>query len=183
MCRFSSGNWLLCTKFVQSAVAGKGTTQVCTSKKECTKLDLTAAQYFWLVDHNGWSRWFATSSSHIYVVYLYKRISVCPSVRYPIGWNSVQYPIGWKTQGNGYHSVSGKITQCDGYHSVSGKITQCDGYHSVSGKITQCDGYHSVSGLFVRKTGSLSAMGITLGWVVRTFGERKSHSGYRYHSV
>jgi hypothetical protein len=34
---------------------------------------------------------------------------------------SVRYPIGWKTQGNGYHSVSGKITQCDGYHSVSGK--------------------------------------------------------------
>ncbi len=50
---------------------------------------------------------------------------------------SVRYPIGWKTQGNGYHSVSGKITQCDGYHSVSG--------------------------LFVRKTGSLSAMGKLLG--------------------
>jgi hypothetical protein len=24
----------------------KGTTQMCTSKKECNKLDLTAAQYF-----------------------------------------------------------------------------------------------------------------------------------------
>jgi hypothetical protein len=24
----------------------KGATQLCTSKKECTKLDLTAAQYF-----------------------------------------------------------------------------------------------------------------------------------------
>jgi hypothetical protein len=24
----------------------KGTTQLCTSKKECNKLDLTAAQYF-----------------------------------------------------------------------------------------------------------------------------------------
>jgi hypothetical protein len=35
------------TKFVHFAVAGKGTTtQVCTSKKECNKLDLTVAQYF-----------------------------------------------------------------------------------------------------------------------------------------
>jgi hypothetical protein len=32
-------------------------------KKKCNKLDLTAAQYFWLVDHNDWSRWFAISSS------------------------------------------------------------------------------------------------------------------------
>jgi len=29
----------------------KGTTQLCTSKKECKKLDLTAAQYFWFVNH------------------------------------------------------------------------------------------------------------------------------------
>jgi hypothetical protein len=30
----------------------KGTAiQLCTSKKECNKLHLTAAQYFWLVDH------------------------------------------------------------------------------------------------------------------------------------
>jgi hypothetical protein len=43
----------------------KGATQLCTSKKECNKLDLTAAQYFWLVDHNDWSRWFAISSPHI----------------------------------------------------------------------------------------------------------------------
>jgi hypothetical protein len=41
----------------------KGATQLCTSKKECDKLDLTAAQYFWLVDHDDWSRWFAISSS------------------------------------------------------------------------------------------------------------------------
>jgi hypothetical protein len=46
----------------------KGTTQLCTSKKECNKLNLTAAQYFWLVDHNHWSSWFAISSSHIYAV-------------------------------------------------------------------------------------------------------------------
>jgi hypothetical protein len=46
----------------------KGTTQLCTSKKECNKLNLTAAQYFWLVDHNDWSRWFAISISHIYAV-------------------------------------------------------------------------------------------------------------------
>jgi len=74
---------------------------------------------------------------------LYIKESVCVRL-------SVRYPIGWKTQGIGYHSVSGKITQCDGYHSMSGKITQCDGYHSVSG-------------LFVRKTGSLIVMGKLLG--------------------
>ncbi len=45
-----------------------GATQLCTSKKECNELDLTAAEYFWLVDHNDWSRWFAISSSHIYAV-------------------------------------------------------------------------------------------------------------------
>jgi hypothetical protein len=39
-----------------------------TSKKECNKLDLTTAQYFWLVDHNDWSRWFAISSPHVYAV-------------------------------------------------------------------------------------------------------------------
>jgi hypothetical protein len=37
---------------------------LCTSKQECNKLDLTAARYFWLVDHNDWSKWFAISSSH-----------------------------------------------------------------------------------------------------------------------
>jgi len=45
MCCFSSGNWFFYTKFVHLAVAGKrlvkGTTQLCTSKKECNKLDLT----------------------------------------------------------------------------------------------------------------------------------------------
>jgi hypothetical protein len=39
-----------------------GATQLCTSQKECNKLHLTTAQYFWLVDHNDWSRWFAISS-------------------------------------------------------------------------------------------------------------------------
>jgi len=46
----------------------KVTTQLCTSKKECNKLNLTAAQYFWLVDYNDWSRWFAISSPHVYAV-------------------------------------------------------------------------------------------------------------------
>ncbi len=49
-------------------LAVKGSTQVCTSKKEYNKLDLTAAQYFLLVDPNDWSRWFAISSSHVYAV-------------------------------------------------------------------------------------------------------------------
>jgi hypothetical protein len=40
-----------------------------TSQKECNKLNLTAAHYFWLVDHNDRSRWFAISSSHVYGVY------------------------------------------------------------------------------------------------------------------
>jgi hypothetical protein len=46
----------------------RGPTQLCTSKKECNKLDLTAAQYFLLVDDNDWSRWFAINSSHMYGV-------------------------------------------------------------------------------------------------------------------
>jgi hypothetical protein len=46
----------------------KGTTPLCTSKKECSKLDLTSAHYFLLVDHNDWSSWFAISSSHVYAV-------------------------------------------------------------------------------------------------------------------
>jgi len=46
----------------------KGATHLGTSKKECNKLDLTAAQYFWLVDHNDWSRWFAISSPHVYAI-------------------------------------------------------------------------------------------------------------------
>ncbi len=35
---------------------------------ECNKLDLTAAQCFWLVHQNDSSRWFAVSSSHVYAV-------------------------------------------------------------------------------------------------------------------
>jgi hypothetical protein len=46
MCRFSSGNWFFCTKFVQLAVAVEGKLLLCTSKKECNKLDLTPGQYF-----------------------------------------------------------------------------------------------------------------------------------------
>jgi hypothetical protein len=46
----------------------KGATQLCTFKTECDKLDLTAAQYFWLVDHNNWSTWFAINSSHVYTL-------------------------------------------------------------------------------------------------------------------
>jgi hypothetical protein len=46
----------------------KGATQLCTSKKECNKLDLIATQYFLLANHNEWSRWFAISSSHVCAV-------------------------------------------------------------------------------------------------------------------
>ncbi len=61
---FNSGNCFFGTTFVQLAVAVKR----CTSKKECNKLDLTAPQFFWLVDHNDWSRWFAIGSSYVYAV-------------------------------------------------------------------------------------------------------------------
>jgi len=59
MCRFSSGNWFLSPNLRSFPWLVKGATQLCTSKKECNKLDLTADQYFWLLDHNDWSRWFA----------------------------------------------------------------------------------------------------------------------------
>jgi hypothetical protein len=69
MCRFSSRNWFFCTKFVLACPwVVNDATQLCTSKNECNKLDLTAAQYFWLVDHNDWSRLLAISSPHLYAV-------------------------------------------------------------------------------------------------------------------
>jgi hypothetical protein len=68
MCRFSSGNWFFCTKIVQLPMAGNGRNTFVRLKKRVYKLDLIVAQYFWLVDHNDWSRWFAISSCHIYVV-------------------------------------------------------------------------------------------------------------------
>jgi len=52
----------------------KGATQLFNVQNECNKftvekeskksnkLHMTATQYFWLVDHNDWSRWFAISS-------------------------------------------------------------------------------------------------------------------------
>jgi hypothetical protein len=46
MCRFSSGNWFFCTKFMQLAVAGTRRNTAVHLKKECNKLDLTTAQYF-----------------------------------------------------------------------------------------------------------------------------------------
>jgi hypothetical protein len=61
MCRFSSRNGFSAPNACNLPWLVKGTTQVCTSKKECNKLD----QYFWLVDHNDWSRWFPISSPHI----------------------------------------------------------------------------------------------------------------------
>jgi hypothetical protein len=53
---------------MQLVVAGKRHNVDVHLQKECNKLDLTAAQYFWLVDHNDWSMWFAICSPHIYVV-------------------------------------------------------------------------------------------------------------------
>jgi hypothetical protein len=66
ICWFSSGNWVSCSLLWLV----KGTTQLCTSKKECTTMDLTAAHYFWLLDHNDYCRWFALSRSHVYELQL-----------------------------------------------------------------------------------------------------------------
>jgi hypothetical protein len=32
------------------------------TREECNKYDVTAAPYYWLANHNDWSRWFAISS-------------------------------------------------------------------------------------------------------------------------
>ncbi len=53
---------------MQLAVAGKRRNAVVHLQKRVINLDLTAAQYFSLVDHNDWSRWCAISSSHVYIV-------------------------------------------------------------------------------------------------------------------
>ncbi len=37
-------------------------------REECNKYDLPAAPWFWLANHNDWSKWFATSSSHLFAV-------------------------------------------------------------------------------------------------------------------
>ncbi len=49
-------------------MAGERHNTVVHPVKECNKLDLTAAQYFSLVNHNDWFRWFAISSPHVYAV-------------------------------------------------------------------------------------------------------------------
>jgi hypothetical protein len=68
MCRFSSANWFFCTNSCSLPWLVKGETQLCTSKIECNKLDLTAAQYFSLVDPNDSSMWFAISSPQVHTV-------------------------------------------------------------------------------------------------------------------
>jgi hypothetical protein len=62
ICWFSLGNWFFTPNLCSLLGLVKGTTQLCTSTTKLNKLDLTAAQYFLLVDHNDWSRWFAISS-------------------------------------------------------------------------------------------------------------------------
>jgi hypothetical protein len=58
-----------CTNFVHLSLGGKSrNTIVHLQKNEGNKSDLTAAQYFWLVDHNDWARWFAISSSCVYAI-------------------------------------------------------------------------------------------------------------------
>ncbi len=57
------GFWLSRITHVAVARLVKGSVALCTSKKECNKYDLTAAQCFWSAHHNDWSRWFVISSS------------------------------------------------------------------------------------------------------------------------
>jgi hypothetical protein len=45
MCEFCSGNWFLALNSCSLPWLVKGATQLCTSKKECNKLDVTVAQY------------------------------------------------------------------------------------------------------------------------------------------
>jgi hypothetical protein len=45
----------------------KAAALLCCNKK-CNKYDLTATQCFSLAHHNEWSRWFAISSPHLFVV-------------------------------------------------------------------------------------------------------------------
>jgi hypothetical protein len=68
MCRFSSGNWVFLHQIREDCRGWWKAQRSRAPPIKCNKLDLIAAQYFWLVDHNDWSRWFAISSSHIYAV-------------------------------------------------------------------------------------------------------------------
>ncbi len=54
---FGSGKWSWLSIIEHFAVVGER-----FSWRECNKYDLTAAQYFWLANHNDWSRWFAIST-------------------------------------------------------------------------------------------------------------------------
>jgi len=56
----------------------KGTTQLCTSKKECNKLDLTAAQYSWLVNENDCFRWFGIVVVPTYMQFRYSLLVGLP---------------------------------------------------------------------------------------------------------
>jgi hypothetical protein len=89
----------------------KGATQLCTSKTGCNELDLTATQFFWLVDHTDWSRWFAISSSHEYAVpvrWVAKRKTA--KLRHSILLSRVTY----------WASVEMVLCRCAGYWSATG---------------------------------------------------------------
>jgi hypothetical protein len=56
------GNWFFTPNSCSLLWLVEGATQLCTSKSERNKLNLTTDQYFLLVDRNDWSSWFAISS-------------------------------------------------------------------------------------------------------------------------
>jgi hypothetical protein len=60
--RFCSRTWFFAPNLCSLPRLVKGATQLCTSQSEYYKLHLTMVQYFCLVDHNDWSRWFAIPS-------------------------------------------------------------------------------------------------------------------------
>jgi hypothetical protein len=77
---------------------------ICTCRKECNKYDLTAAQYFWLVDHNDWSMWFVAISSPSPPTYF-----ACPSFSFFIGGVEPEYItiLGlWKIFSQSSHILS-----------------------------------------------------------------------------
>jgi hypothetical protein len=65
ICRFGSAKWFFCIKIVQLGMAGKRRNTMVHLQKRCNIWDLIAAQYFLLIDHNDWFRWFAISSPRV----------------------------------------------------------------------------------------------------------------------
>ncbi len=60
VCRFGSGTWFWLSIITHCAMADKS--KHCAPAEKSNDYVLTAAQCFWLVHHNDWSRWFVINS-------------------------------------------------------------------------------------------------------------------------